>query len=397
MAFGFSTAFFSSFGQTYFVSLFLLSLVEALGISQGQFGTLYAGATLAAGLTLPTFGRWLDARTERTALLVAGAGLLISMGLFASSTGPWTLAPALFGLRAFGQGAMSLMSATAMARYFSRRRGLALGVASLGFPCGEMLLPAATLLGISILGWRSTTLFFLGLLAVGITLIAWLLMSQPLRHEQNSETTKAEKAVSRRLPRIRFPWWKNPLFLLVSATSAVLPFGGTIMMLYLVPITRAKDWPTDFLATGFVAFAVTRALTSLLVAPLIDRFGGVQLYAWSMAPFSMAVGILYFATSPWVGLGFFVMLGLGFGASTTLTALFAETYGNRQLGEIRALCSSVAVLSSALGPFVAGWAITRGYSFDQILGWLGAVAVLALAAAFTTPIFARAVETSSRP
>jgi hypothetical protein len=73
------------------VSLFLVAVVPAIRISDGFFGLLYSLATLAAGLALPVFGKWLDARTERTALWVAGGGLVVSLVLFSVSAAWWVL------------------------------------------------------------------------------------------------------------------------------------------------------------------------------------------------------------------------------------------------------------------------------------------------------------------
>ena len=60
LGFGFLLAFFSSFGQTYFVALFGGDIRETFGLSHGDFGFVYSVATLAAGLCLIWLGRQLD-------------------------------------------------------------------------------------------------------------------------------------------------------------------------------------------------------------------------------------------------------------------------------------------------------------------------------------------------
>ena len=44
--FGFIFTFFSSFGQSFFLGLFNSSIRDALSITHGQFGSIYASATL---------------------------------------------------------------------------------------------------------------------------------------------------------------------------------------------------------------------------------------------------------------------------------------------------------------------------------------------------------------
>ena len=58
--FGFIFTFFSSFGQSYFLGLFNSSIREALSITHGQFGSIYASATLCSSLLLIWVGKKID-------------------------------------------------------------------------------------------------------------------------------------------------------------------------------------------------------------------------------------------------------------------------------------------------------------------------------------------------
>ena len=55
--FGFIFTFFSSFGQSFFLGLFNTSIRDTLLISHGQFGSIYASATLLSSLILVWFGK----------------------------------------------------------------------------------------------------------------------------------------------------------------------------------------------------------------------------------------------------------------------------------------------------------------------------------------------------
>ena len=57
LIFGFIFTFFSSFGQSFFLGLFNPSIRNELNISHGQFGTIYAGATICSSLVLIWFGK----------------------------------------------------------------------------------------------------------------------------------------------------------------------------------------------------------------------------------------------------------------------------------------------------------------------------------------------------
>ena len=58
--FGFIFTFFSSFGQSFFLGLFNSSIRDALSITHGQFGSIYASATLLSSFILVWIGKKID-------------------------------------------------------------------------------------------------------------------------------------------------------------------------------------------------------------------------------------------------------------------------------------------------------------------------------------------------
>lgn len=156
LAGGFLLTFASCLGQTWFIALSGPALRASLGLGHGSFGSLYSLATLASGLTLI----WLGAKVDHVSVRRMALGVVVGLGTaclaMAAVDSPWLLLPVLFGLRLLGQGLMTHLSLTAMARAFPEARGRALSLASLGFPAGEALLPGLAVLALSALGWRST-------------------------------------------------------------------------------------------------------------------------------------------------------------------------------------------------------------------------------------------------
>jgi len=100
---GFMLTYFSSFGQTYFISASVSEWQAAFGLTHGEFGRIYMFATLASALCLPLVGRLVDVvQAHRMIALVVpvltGAALLAG---YASSVP--ILVVAVFLLRLFGQ------------------------------------------------------------------------------------------------------------------------------------------------------------------------------------------------------------------------------------------------------------------------------------------------------
>ncbi len=140
-SFGFGTTLCTSFGQTYFISLFVPALVGILPISIGQFGSIYAAGTLLGAVLLPFFAAHYDSTplapyTRRVFWGLGAASLLL-----ATTVHPLMLLFAIAGLRLGAPGLTTHISNTTMAKGFAKRRGIALGFSSLGYPTGEAILP----------------------------------------------------------------------------------------------------------------------------------------------------------------------------------------------------------------------------------------------------------------
>ena len=139
LSFGFMLNFFSSYGQTFLISLYLPFLVSAASIQNSAFGSLYSVATLLSALILSQIGKYIDTVPLKTYSWLATLGLVLSSFLFSQVYSVYVLFIALFGLRLSGQGLMSHISSTVTAKYFDADRGKALGITSLGHPAGQFL------------------------------------------------------------------------------------------------------------------------------------------------------------------------------------------------------------------------------------------------------------------
>ena len=146
LAGGFLLTFFSSFGQTFFISLSAGSIRSEFGLSHGEFGSVYMIATLASALTLSQLGKIVDSLSvSRVALIIIPLLALFAASMaFANSL--VLLVLAIFGLRLFGQGMMTHNAITAMGRWYVAQRGRAVSVASLGHQVGEAALIISSLL-----------------------------------------------------------------------------------------------------------------------------------------------------------------------------------------------------------------------------------------------------------
>lgn len=372
-AFGFGTTLCTSFGQTFFISLFVPALVAALPISVGGFGTIYAAGTLLGAVLLP----FIAAHYDTTPLAVYTRRVFWGLGaaslLLAATVHPLMLVLAVAGLRLGAPGLTTHIATTTMAKGFAKRRGVALGFSSLGFPTGEAILPPLTAALLLFVDWRfiwvGIALLYLLALPAGAT---WLInrarfatfVAPDFKSSKPSGLRNLVSAFRVMTTDRRF-WWLIPVQML-------LPMLMTATFLYQAPIAESKGWSTAFMASLFTIFAISKATTSLFAGQRIDRNGAVRLVGWVAMPAALGFIILALSNHPAAAVLFFGLAGLtGGSAGNVLTSIWAEIYGTEQLGAIKGLTNSLAVIASAIGPAIAGLLIQFNVGFPAMLVGFG--------------------------
>lgn len=394
LSFGLLTAFSSSVGQTFFIALSVPFLLRDLSLGEGRFGLVYAGATLASGLSLPVLGRLFD-RVSLAAYTTTTLGVLALAAVslaFASHVA--MLAVALVGLRLAGQGLLGHISQSTMARDFDVHRGKALGVAGLGYPLGEAVLPGLFLLAVAWFGWREAWLLVAGVLGLAIAPLAWWLATP----SGGTRTNEAPFLPSAR--QLSFAdLIADPLFRRVLPVVLVTPLVLTALFLYQGLLGQSRGWSAAWLATAFMGYAVTRAVTSLAVGPMIDRYTAKVLVPLHLLPMLVALIALSTSASAWVAPVYLGLLALTAGASgSVLSAFWAEVYGPSQVAAVRSVTTGLTIVSTAVSPALLGLLLEHGVGFQAIqVGGLG-LCVLAVWSGWTAvsrPVGAAPVHTSA--
>lgn len=365
LAAGFLLLFCGCFGQTFVVALSGGAIRREFGLTDGAFGALYAGVTLASALALAGLGglidRWPASRVVSLAagLLAAGAaGLALAPNLLA-------LAPSLFLLRLAGQELMLQTAYTLMGRWFSAERGRAVSLAALGLNAGQACLPLGFVAVAALLGWRGA---WLGI-AVLLVLVALPLARHLVRRERVPEIVgRAGPAQgATRAQALADPW-------LYGLLAAMLPpsFISNTIFFHQVHLAESRGWPPEAWAAAFPPYAVAAFLCLLLAGRLVDRCSALALLPLYLVPFGLACLILGGVSAPWAAFAFMLLYGVTDGISLTLFgALWPEVYGTRHLGAIRGAIVAIMVLGTALGPFLSGLLIDAGVPFAAIVTGMG--------------------------
>ncbi|NQZ74440.1 MAG: MFS transporter, partial [Dinoroseobacter sp.] len=137
LAAGALLSFLSSFGQTFFVSLFAGEIRDAFSLSLGDWGGIYAIGTAVSAALMVFAGPLADRLRIRSLGLLVVTGLSLACFAMALNPSGAVLVLVILALRFFGQGMLNHLSVVAMARWFVANRGKALAVGALGFSLGE--------------------------------------------------------------------------------------------------------------------------------------------------------------------------------------------------------------------------------------------------------------------
>jgi MFS family permease len=360
-------SFSSSYGQTIFIAIFAAQIMDSYGLSDGQWGALYTLSTSASALVMFWAGGLADMFRVRHLAWVVMPALAIVCLAMAVNTTVLGLVCIVFLLRLLGQGMMTQLAVVAMARWFAARRGLALSISALGLAMGTAAFPVVVASLFEIVSWRTVWVMSAALLMLTFPLILWLLSAErsPQSHAEapDSAGMSGRHWTKSEVLRSRIFWLLLPMLL-------GPPAWGTALYFQQVHVAEVKGWPlVDYLALVPLLAGIS-VVATVLSGQAIDRFGSARLATFYLLPIALAffiVGIAETLAMAAVGIAF---LGVGYGIQATLpTSFWAEFFGTRHIGAIKAVSASIMVLGSAIGPGVSGVLIDFGLTFpEQMIG-----------------------------
>ena len=364
--FGFIFTFFSSFGQSFFLGLFNTSIRNELSITHGQFGSIYASATLLSSFVLIWFGKKIDdINISKFALFVI---LLLSFSSFFFSTISSTLILflAIFLMRFSGQGMMSHTATTTVSRYFTKSRGKALSTSWFGLSSAEFILPVLIIYLLSIYDWKIIWKSISLIVLIILPLASYFLVKK--LNFESRETDGTEKQKEKNIKNWkRIEVLKDYRFYIICANMLAMPWIATGTFVYQSFILTSKNWGPFIIAQSFMAYSILSVITLIISGILIDKFTSRKLIVYMNIPLLISVFIIIYFDQSFTAFIFLGLIGISNGFANVLgSSTWAEIYGVKYIGSIKALTTALMVFATAFGTALFGYLIDRDFSIEQI-------------------------------
>ena len=364
--FGFIFTFFSSFGQSFFLGLFNSSIRDALSITHGQFGSIFASATLLSSLILV----WIGKKIDDVNILKFASYVIIFLStscfIFSKISSVIFLFIGIFLMRLAGQGLTTHTATTTISRYFEKNRGRALSTCWLGLSLAEFTMPVLIVFLLTFIEWRDIWISISILIIIVLPVTAYTLVRN-VRLDTREDSSKKDETRRETKQWKRIEVLKDYRFYIICMTMLAMPWIATGTFVYQSFISTSKGWGPYVIAQSFMAYSIFSVITLFVSGFLIDKFSSRRLLIYMNIPLLMATIVLFYFDSSFSSFIFLGLIGISNGLANVLgSSTWAEIYGVKYIGSIKALTTALMVFSTAFGTALFGILIDNGLSIEQI-------------------------------
>ena len=364
--FGFIFTFFSSFGQSFFLGLFNSSIRDTLSITQGQFGSIYASATLLSSLLLIWVGKKIDDVNVFKFAIFVTILLSFSCFFFSKISSVILLFIGIFLMRFSGQGMMSHTATTTISRYFTKSRGKALSVGWFGLSSAEFILPVLIVFLLTITNWETIWMIISFIVLIVLPIASYLLVKN-INLDSREITNEDENKEKNIKQWTRKEVIKDYRFYIINMNMLAMPWIATGTFVYQSFISSSKNWGQYVIAQSFMSYSVLTVVTLLISGFLVDKYTSRRLLIYMNIPLLLSVLVIIYFNSPISAFGFLGLIGISNGLANLLgSSIWAEIYGVKHIGSIKALTTALMVFATASGTALFGILIDKGFSIEKI-------------------------------
>jgi predicted MFS family arabinose efflux permease len=275
------------------------------------------------------------------------------------------LALGIFLMRFSGQGLMSHTASTAISRYFEKSRGKALSISWLGLSTAEFVLPVMVIYFLTLFSWKNIWLS----ISIIIILILPLMINYTIK--KINFNSREENIINN--PKLKIKNWtrkevlKDYRFYIISLNMLAMPWIFTGIAVYQSFISDSKLWDSFTVPKAFMIYSLVSIITLFSSGFLVDKFTSRKLIPLMNLPLLFSMAVLFFLDNSLSAYLFLGLIGISNGLANILgTSTWAEIYGVKYIGSIKALTTAFMVFSTAFGTAIFGLLIDSGVSVENI-------------------------------
>lgn len=370
-------------------SVFIAPMSRDLGWSRSVLAGALSIGTIVGAVLAPVIGRLIDVYGSRVVLTLCGGGIAATLTVVSGVTSELVFVVAYGAARAIDMGALNLAVSTAVANWFVRMRGRALGIAMTGNAIGVMLLVPAIQWMIDGPGWRPAWL----IVGAGSGLIlavssALLLRRRPedvgLRPDGDAAPTLGETTAS--APRPEANWTvrqaaRSPSFWLLVLASCGSQLAVSGLTTHQAAILAENGLSPMTVAGAIGLFGLAWTASSVIWGVLIERLSArVVLGILSLLVAACCLGALA-TRDPLLLLAYVLVYGTSNGGKEAVdSVVWADYFGRRAAGAIRGLSRPMVVGSGAIGSFAGGLGYDLTGSYTGVVLLLAMISLLGVVA-----------------
>ena len=352
-------------------SVFLKPLMRDFHTTRAAVSFGYTLHGIAVALSAPLGGWLIDRYGTRRVILPATAMFgMILLAIRASSASIWQFYFFYVALGLLGSGVGPVPYGNVVARWFDRRRGLALGLMMVGIGSGAMIMPSFAQQLITSFGWRAAyAILGCGVLLMALPVVGAFLKDKPqdlgLLPDGASPADSPADGEASALGLSANDAWHSRTFWLM--TCAFFLAGASVQgcLVHMAAMLADRGISVQAAALGSSLMGAAVLTGRVGTGYLLDRFFAPYLAAVFFG--GAALGIVLLWTGAATGVAFVgaFLVGLGMGAEVDVIAfLISRYFGLRSFGEVYGSAFGAYVLAGALGPLLmgAGFDLTGSYN-----------------------------------
>jgi MFS family permease len=344
------------------LGVFIPEFEKEFGWSRTEISLGATFGTLGAAAIAPFFGPMIDRYGGRRFVVAGGFVMAIGLLCLANMQTEWQFF-IIYGIgRAMATGLLNVAATVTVSKWFVRKRGLAVGMTTIGTRAGFAMMPVVVQLIIDSSDWRAAAYMLAVVVGIFGTVpsLLWL-RKQPEDYDLLPDGDSVDSRLATpHLHKVEQNWtrqqaMRTSAFWLLTFAISLQTFAGGAVNLHQIPYMVDRGISQGNAALVLSLFAVFSAIGGLAESFFDHTIGARITFIIGLLGSAGGMVILMFTSTFGMGVAFAAFYGLSFGLMlTSQQVVFADFYGRESLGAIRGASLPLFMLLQAFGPIVGG-------------------------------------------